>query len=294
MARILVTGASGFIGSALADALKARGQSVRAAYRQVPVGARDAVSIGDLGPGTDWREALNGVEAVIHLAGPAHAAHPKAYLQRTIVDAAATLTAQAGEAGVTRFIFISSIKAARARTQGGAVSETDRPAPEDGYGRAKLAAERAVLACGALNPVVLRPPLVIAPNAKGNLAHLLRLAATPLPLPLANITNSRSLIARETLIAAIVAALGEGPTGVFHVADRPPLSSPEIVGALREGMGRAPNLIAHSAVALVLPRVLMESLEIDDTLFRATYGYGGDIGAHAALVACAAAWKAAR
>src|SRR5690606_25671245 len=129
-----------------------------------------------------------------------------------------------------------------ARSHDRPISERDPPAPEDGYGRAKLAAERAVLAHAGLNPVILRPPLVFAPDAKANFAALLRLAASPLPLPFAGVRNTRSLIARASLIGAIKAALGEGPAGVFHVCNGPALSTGEIIAALRRGLGRSPGL----------------------------------------------------
>ena len=114
---------------------------------------------------TDWRAALEGVSRVVHLAGPAHALFDDNVLRAAIPGAAAALAAQAKAAGVRRFVFLSSIKAAAARTFDHKVSECDPPAPEDSYGRAKLHAERALMAHGALNPIVLRPPLVHAPDA---------------------------------------------------------------------------------------------------------------------------------
>jgi len=292
MSRVLITGASGFIGAALADALRAGGLSLRTAGR----GAGADVRLGALNAQTDWRAALEGVHAVVHLAGPAHARFDECVLRAAITDAAAALAAQAAAMGVRRFVFISSIKAAAARTYARAISERDPPAPEDAYGRAKLHAERAVLAHGALNPVILRPPLVHAADAKANFAALLRLSASGAPLPFAGVANKRSVIARDALIEAIKAALGPGPAGVFHVADQPALSTPQIIAALRHGLGLKPNLFNAGPLAALAPAALSESLESDDSAFRAAYGYGAraDLGAADALEASARAWKALR
>lgn len=271
MTRVLVTGASGFIGKALMDAL----------------GARAAAAPRDVED-----EALRGVDAIVHLAGPAHARFSEFDLRRDITEATARLAARAEAAGVRRFVFISSIKAAAARTYGHAISERDPPAPEDAYGRAKLHAERALLRHPALDPVILRPPLVFGPEAKANFASLLRLAASGAPLPFAAVANKRSLIARASLIAAIERVLGGGPGGVFHVADQPPLSTAHMITALRKGMGQSANLFRANWLAALGPDALTESLEVDDALFRAAYGYGDQPDAAASLEACAAAWMA--
>ncbi len=295
---ILVTGASGFVGADLVEALAANGVGVRAAYREAPARFRPTDSVqkiltGDLGPSTDWAPALDGVTCVVHLAGPAHAKHADTALRRAIVDGIAALAAQAARAGVERFVFVSSIKAVAARTEGAPVSENAAPAPEDAYGRAKLEAEQALFAHARLRPVVLRPPLVVAAHAKGNFARLLRLADTPLPLPLGGLDNKRSLVSLASLIEAIGLAVraSANVSGVFHVADEPALSTSEIVTALRAGMGRPPRLF--SGARALLPRALTENLEIDARAFRAATGWVG-AGARAALVACGTAWRHAR
>lgn len=292
MSLVLVTGATGFIGAALTESLRADGVAVRTAGRAADADVRAPA----LNAETDWRAALEGVSSVVHLAGPAHARFDESVLRAAIVDATAALAAQAEAAGVRRFVFISSIKAAAARTSKRAVSERDPPAPEDAYGRAKLKAERALLAHPALNPVILRPPLVHAPDAKANFGALLRLAASGAPLPFAGVNNKRSVIARATLIEAIKAALGEGPSGVFHVADQPALPTREIVAALRRGLGMKPNLFNAGPLAHLAPAALTENLESDDSAFRAAYGYGPcrHVGASEALGQTARAWKAAR
>jgi UDP-glucose 4-epimerase len=294
---ILVTGASGFVGADLVEAFAAGGARVRAAYRGAPVRfpaqSIQSIMIGDLGPATDWAPALDGVTGIVHLAGPAHAKHADAALRRAIVEGTASLAAQAARAGVERFVFVSSIKAAAACTEGAPVSERTAPAPEDAYGRAKLEAEQAVFAHASLRPVVLRPPLVVAAHAKGNLARLLRLADTPAPLPLGGLTNKRSIVSLASLIEAIGLAVRAPPSvsGIFHVADETALSTSAIVAALRAGMGRPTRLFAGARS--LLPRALTESLEVDAGAFRAATGWVG-ADARAALVACGAAWRQAR
>ncbi len=297
MGRVLVTGATGFIGAALVAALSARGLAVRAASRRAPADG-DTVLISDLGQDTDWRAALADVDTIIHLAGPAHAAYSEPYLRRAIVEASQALARQAEAAGVARLIFVSSIKAAAAHARGRELSERDPPQPGDAYGRAKLAAEQELLAHTRLNPIILRPPLVFAPSAKANFAKLLRLADTSLPLPFAGIDNRRSLISLASLLEAILAVLAkpDGGRGVFHLADRPALSTPQIIEALRRGLGRPPGQFKLPGVSMLTPPALTESLAIDDARFRAEYGCGsrGDIDVAAALEQCARDWKAGR
>jgi nucleoside-diphosphate-sugar epimerase len=296
--RVLITGASGFIGGALTDSLARQGISVRAAARRAPAnlnhraaraeapnkgerGAIERMIVGDLGRDTDWRGALAGVDAVVHLAGPAHARFSAAQLRRAIVEATRSLAEQAASAGVSRFIFISSLKAsARA---------------PDGYGIAKRDAERALLAHAKLRPVALRPPLVFAPDAKASFAQLMRLADTPAPLPFAGIANARSLISRASLLEAITAVLRQpdGPSGVFELADAPALSTPAIIAALRRGLGRPARLIRVPGIALIAPTALTQTLVADASAFMQVYGWRG-VDAAAALEACAADWKAQR
>lgn len=300
MRSVLVTGASGFIGAALTPALARAGLPVRAASRRpgltMPAGV-DAVVLGELGPDLDWSRALEGVGVVIHLAGPAHALHAEGELHRAIVEGTARLVEQARRCGVERLVFVSSIKAV-AGASGSPLTEQDAPAPADAYGKAKRATEAVVLAQPELHPIVLRPPLVHGPEAKGNVRRLLGVADTALPLPLAGIENQRSLISLDALVAAIIAVVRrhDGPNGVFHLADRPALSTGAIIAALRQGLGRPARLFAAPGARLFLPRQMTESLVVDDARFRAAYGYGEHAGVNCAeaLAATAAAWKGRR
>jgi nucleoside-diphosphate-sugar epimerase len=283
------------------SALVEAGNTVRAAFRSLPQirprGAELAI-IPHVDGVTDWSGALADVGAIVHLAGPAHAHHRQEYIHRSIVEGSSRLAEQAQTAGVTKFVFMSSIKAATTHTIGRAAVEGNTPAPGDAYGRAKWEAEQAILARAALRPIVLRPPLVCGPDAVGNFARLLRLADTPWPLPFAGLRARRNMIARDSLIGALRAVLAapDGPTGVFHVADHPALTVQDMVAAMRIGLGRASNQFTLPGVSFALPAPLNESLEVDDTAFRREYGYGegGAIDARQMLASIAAAWKSAR
>lgn len=248
---ILVTGASGFVGRRLVAALAAAGKPVRAATRDPrslpPDGSVEIVSAPDLTQPVDWEPLVAGATAVVHLAGIAHVgARIGAELyDRVNYRATADLAGASARAGVARFIFISSVRAQSGAVAAHVLKESDEPRPTEPYGRSKLMAEDAVRSA-APAWTILRPTVVYGPGVKGNLASLVRLVRLPLPLPLAALTNKRSLVGIDNLIGAIRFAL-EHPATVgetYLVADPAPVSLAEMVAALRAGAGRAPGLIA--------------------------------------------------
>ena len=249
MKLILVTGASGFVGRSLVTELASLGYPVRAAMRQpadVFPRSVEVVAVSDLTRPVEWRALLKGVDAVVHLAGIAHAGPGIAeeVYDRVNRLATAELANAARASGVRHLVFISSIRAQSGPTAPAIVRETDTPQPTDAYGRSKLAAEEAVRAAG-VPYTILRPVLIYGPDVKGNFARLIGLARVAWPLPLALCRNRRSLLARQNLVSAINFALLHPPaTGdTYLVADPQPLMLAEIVSSLRKGLGRSPGLL---------------------------------------------------
>lgn len=249
MTRILVTGASGFVGRALVTELAGLGYSVRAAMRQpadVFPRSVEVVAVSDLTRPVEWRALLKGIDTVVHLAGIAHAGPEIAedVYDRVNRLATAELAKAAQAVGVRHLVFISSIRAQSGPSSQDVLHENDEPHPTDAYGRSKYAAEEAVRAAG-IPFTILRPVLIYGPNVKGNLERLIRLAQTPWPLPLGFCSNRRSMLARQNLISAIHFVLqqpsAKGET--YIVADPQPLTLAEIVAALRAGQGRRPGLL---------------------------------------------------
>jgi UDP-glucose 4-epimerase len=254
--RILVTGASGFIGRALVSKLAAEGRTVRAAMREpVDVFPRnvETLAMSDLTSPLDWRMLLNRVDAVVHLAGIAHSGPGVAEdaYDRVNRRATAELAAAAARAGVRRIVFLSSIRAQSGPTADRVLTEDDAPQPTDPYGRSKLAAEEAVRQAG-VPYTILRPTLVYGTHVKGNLANLIKIAQTPWPLPFAALRSRRSLLARENLIGAIEFVLGHEASAqsTYIVADPKPVTVGEIVRALRTAAGRPARLIPVPAALM--------------------------------------------
>jgi UDP-glucose 4-epimerase len=247
--RVLVTGASGFIGKRLTIALASEGWQVRAAARDpsaMPAASRiEPVAMGDLAQGADWPALLEGVTHVVHLAGIAHAPGtlPDALYTRINADSVGEV-ASAARGKVARFVFLSSVRAQAGLSAEHPITEKDVPAPTDAYGRSKLEGER-LLAASGVHFTVLRPAVVYGKGVKGNVAFLATLARTPMPLPFASLSNRRSLLALDNLVSAIALVLGasEAANETFLVADAEPISVADLVAAMREGLGRSPHLV---------------------------------------------------
>jgi UDP-glucose 4-epimerase len=263
VSRVLVTGASGFIGRALVPALAAAGHDVRAAVRRGLAPFASPVEVathGDLGADVDWRPLVASMDFVIHLAGIAHTGPgiAEARYDRINHRATAELAEAARAAGVRRLVLVSTIRAQTGPASDRVLTEADAPRPTDPYGRSKLASEVALARSGAPF-TVLRPVLVYGPGVKGNLRTLMRLAAFPIPLPFDAFTNRRSVVNVQNLAAGIAHVLRhEASRGeTYVVADPQPVSLAEIVAALRAGWGKAPRLVAVSPALIRLGLALI-------------------------------------
>jgi UDP-glucose 4-epimerase len=247
--RVLVTGATGFVGRPVLSALCGAGHEVRAAVRRPPLvplpAGIEVVPAPDLSEAGDWRTVLDGVDAVVHLAGIAHvgADIPEARYDLVNHQASTSLARAAVQAGVRRFVFSSSIRAQSGPVAGRPLSEVDPARPTDAYGRSKLAAEMDILASG-IDATVLRPVAMYGPGLKGNFDTLARLARLPVPLPFASLRNRRSLLSVAAMADAVVFTLNSRATigETYIVADAVPVTLADIVAALRKGAGRAPLL----------------------------------------------------
>ena len=306
--RFLVTGASGFIGRPLCMALAEAGHTVRAATRGTPLEAFETVVTGEIDGNTDWRGALAGIDVVVHLAARVHvmqehAIDPLAAYMATNAEGTRTLAEQAAQAGVRRFVLVSSVKVnGEATAPGQAWREDDAPAPLDPYGVSKLHAEqslRDVAARTGMEAVIVRPPLVYGPGVGANFARLMRLVDKGYPLPFGAIRNRRSMVYVGNLVDALMtcALHPAAANETFFVADEPPLSTGELVVALASAQGKPNRLFAlptwmlaaagrltgqHEAI-----RRLTESLVISSDKIRTTLDWQAPYSIHAGLVATA-------
>ncbi|MGH6734989.1 MAG: NAD-dependent epimerase/dehydratase family protein [Methyloceanibacter sp.] len=254
--RVLITGATGFIGKKLTTALSKQGFAVRAAARDpsaiIAVGEVERVALPDLARPVDWSPLLDGVTEVVHLAGIAHAPGtlPDDAYTRINAEAVGELAEQA-RSKVERLVFVSSVRAQAGLSADRAITESDEPEPTDAYGRSKLDAERLLAASGA-RYTVLRPAVLYGKGVKGNIAALATLAKTPMPLPFGALDNRRSLLALDNFVTAVThvldteEALGE----TYLVADAEPITVADLVAAMREGLGRPPHLVKVPAGAV--------------------------------------------
>ncbi|MBN1283946.1 MAG: SDR family oxidoreductase [Anaerolineae bacterium] len=308
---ILVTGANGFIGRRLCRALAAAGHSVRGAVRRpdraLPGVNVDWVTVGDIGPDTGWRPALEGIDAVVHLAARVHvldetARDPLAAFRQVNVTGTAHLARTAAACGVRRLVHMSSIKV-NGETTGPACgfTETDAPRPAEPYGISKWEAEqtlRRVEAETTLEVVVVRPPLVYGPGVGGNFRRLMHWVRRGVPLPFANVPNRRSLVGIDNLVDFVQCCLThEAAAGAtFVICDGEDLSTPELIRRLAHAMHRPARLFPlpfAPALAARMPR-LYGSLVVDAGKARRVLGWSPVCAVDAGLAQTVQAYLAGK
>ena len=270
---MLVTGATGFVGTALiARLLKDGCRDVRIAVRRgttaAPPGV-DPVVIADISADTDWRHGLENVDTVVHLAGRVHvmketALNPLEEFRRVNVEGTRHLATQAAAAGVRRLIFVSSIKV---NGESGTFTERDMPAPADAYGLSKHEAEialRATAAATGMEVVIIRPPLVYGPGVRANFAALVRAVVRGVPLPLGAVHNRRSLVAVDNLVDFILTCASHpaAANNTFLVSDGEDLSTTDLVRRIAQAAGRRPRLVPVPTSVLFATAVALGRREL--------------------------------
>jgi nucleoside-diphosphate-sugar epimerase len=218
----------------------------------------EEIIVGELAPDTDWRRALVGRECVVHLAARVHVmkeeSHdPLAEFRRDNVEATLNLARQAAEAGVRRFLFLSTVKV---NGEHGHYSDADPPAPEDPYGVSKNEAElglRALSRETGMQLVIIRPPLVYGPGVKANFRALIRAVDRGIPLPLGAIGAHRSLLGIDNLVDFILVCAQHAVAAneTFLVSDGEDLTVTDLVRRLARAMGRRARLISVPAPLLM-------------------------------------------
>ncbi|MDZ5632400.1 SDR family oxidoreductase [Janthinobacterium sp. GMG1] len=288
--KILVTGATGFVGAALCAHLDAQDMSYVGTVRQAST-LPSRLEVGELTAQTDWSAALTGCDVVVHLAARVHvmddqSSDPLAAFRSVNVDATLNLARQAVQSEVRRFIYVSSIKVNGEATHGTPFTSKDQPAPLDPYGVSKMEAERDLQALAqetGLELVIVRPPLVYGPGVRANFQHLMKLLKRGIPLPLGAVHNRRSMVGLDNLVDLLTVCCWHprAPGEVFLVSDDHDLSITELLRSLSFAMGKmrpslfsmpvgllagAAGLLGKSAAA----SRLLGSLQVDIAHTRAT------------------------
>jgi UDP-glucose 4-epimerase len=289
--RAIVTGSAGFVGRALMGRLPRDATRIHLAARDWRAQAEAA----------DYREAT-----VFHLAARNHDRAATADdFTRDNVEKTAVLARLAAVGGARRLIYLSTIKVLGEETGCAPFLPSDPPNPQDDYARSKLAAEdelRSICRAG-LAFTIVRAPLVVGPDARGNLLALMRLADSLWPLPFGAIDNRRTLVQVDDLAALLYqcASSSEAPGRVFLAGDPHPVSTPALVRTLRKAFGRPPRLMRVNARTLeglaallgsrAMIRRLTRSLEVDASDARTRLGWTNAVGVEAGLISMARAYR---
>ena len=259
---ILVTGANGFVGQPLCKELLSRGYSVMAAIRPSARMTIDEETPGlqtayiqDLSDQRRWSELLHGVDTVVHLAARVHvmkerASDPLAEFRRVNVEGTRALATQAKQAGVRRFVYLSSIKVNGEATPARQFRPDDVPGFLDPYGQSKWEAEQSLQEVAHSSPgmewVTVRPTLVYGPGVRGNFLNLLRFIDRGIPLPLGSSKNRRSLVSVFNLVDLLATVIRHpaAANNAFLVKDAEDLSTADLIRRMADAMQKQVRLLS--------------------------------------------------
>lgn len=278
---ILVTGSSGFVGAAIIKCLADSAHEVRASSRHKSLNLPDNVDFfnsGDLGTVIDWRPALNQVDVVIHTAARVHIMNDDiseslTEFRRINTLATLNLARQASQAGIKRFIYISSVKV------NGEMTESNKPftpddqfVPDDPYGLSKYEAEQGLLALSketGMEVVIIRPPLVYGPGVRANFASMLKWVDRGVPLPFGAINNQRSLVGLDNLVSFIIHCIDhpEAANEVFLISDGEDLSTTELLRKVAKSFGKQARLIPVAVSWMTFAAKLVGKEAVANRLF---------------------------
>jgi len=281
--QILITGASGFIGSALAQTLTKNGYSVRGALRHLDstvsysfTSFDSLVEVGEIGPDTDWGKSFKDIDVIIHLAGRAHilretSDNPYEEFHRVNAEGTKRLAYVAAEQSVKRLVYISSIGVNGNLTSTAPFTENDLPSPHNDYALSKWEAEQSLHDISietGMEVVIVRPPLVYGPRVKANFFRLLQWVDRGMPLPLGTVNNRRSLIALDNLVDFLVRCL-EHPAAAgetFLVSDGEDLSTPELIKKIALKMDKPTRIFPFPLSLLRLGALCLGKKSLIDRL----------------------------
>jgi len=308
--RVLILGGTGATGRALIRSLQDENAADISVISRTATKLSGATRVltghyADIVRSSEFREDLAKLDAIIHLGDGLGVLQGRARAAGTVeaerlIAASESVAVSARDARVPLFVYVSSIKAICGEEDDRILVEASEPRPATLYGQSKLRLEQAIGAAldgSATRHVILRNPVMYSEGKDGSLYRLLKLADTPLPLPLGGLANKRSFLAVRNFadaLAAVVRAGSAAPTGVFHVHDGRPMSTTDVVETVRTALGRPARLFPigslAASVARRMPllgraaRSLYGSLELSDAHFRRSYAWTPVVDTRAALI----------
>lgn len=276
MSTIVLTGASGFVGSAVFEALGAHDLKIigRGDCRLVE---EDCFLRSDMSACTDYGEFLEEADYVVHCAAKVHllddhCVDPLSKFREVNTVGTINLARQAAAAGVKRFIFISSVKVNGELTQQGKpFTSSDEPSPIDPYGISKYEAEQGLHRISKeteMEFVIIRPPLVYGRGVKANFATMMRVAEKNFPLPFGTINNRRSLVHLDNLVNLIITCIDHPKAGnqTFLVSDGCDVSTKKMMTELTRAAGKEPCLFSVPSKLLTIALSIIGKKAIADRL----------------------------